>query len=140
MIKETHPDTVMVTTMDATHARYIVRALELGCDVMTEKPLCTDEEQCVSILDAQKKSGKKVTVTFNARHDPEAKKIKELLMEKAVGDVISWNFNNFLVTSHGANYFRRWHRLNQTSGRLLFTKPFPHFTWLTGGWIPRRWK
>src|SRR5438034_7506234 len=37
MIKETHPDTVMVTTVDATHARYIVRALELGCDVMTEK-------------------------------------------------------------------------------------------------------
>jgi len=35
MISETHPDTVMVTTVDATHARYIVRALELGCDVMT---------------------------------------------------------------------------------------------------------
>src|SRR5207248_3758728 len=37
MIKETHPDTVMVTTVDATHARYIVRALELGCVVMTER-------------------------------------------------------------------------------------------------------
>src|SRR5205085_7764807 len=88
MIKEARPDTVMVTTVDATHARYIVRALELGCDVMTEKPLCTDEEQRVSILDAQKRSGKKVTVTFNARHDPEAKKVKELLMEKAIGDII----------------------------------------------------
>ena len=52
MIKETRPDTVMVTTVDGTHARYIVRALELGCDVMSEKPLCTDEEQCASILDA----------------------------------------------------------------------------------------
>src|SRR5256885_1557803 len=94
MIKEARPDTVMVTTVDATHARYIVRALELGCDVMTEKPLCTDEEQCVSILDAQKKSGKTVTVAFNARHDPEAKKIKGLLMEKAVGDVISVDFQD----------------------------------------------
>ena len=83
MIKEIRPDTVMVTTVDATHARYIVRALELGCDVMSEKPLCTDEEQCASILDAQKKSGKKVTVTFNARHDPEAKKVKQLLLENA---------------------------------------------------------
>jgi predicted dehydrogenase len=67
MIGETRPDIVMVTTVDATHARYIIRALELGCDVLSEKPLCTDEEQCQAILDAQKKSGKKVTVTFNAR-------------------------------------------------------------------------
>src|SRR5256885_2407011 len=36
MIKETRPDTVMVTTIDGTHAHYIVRALELGCDVMSE--------------------------------------------------------------------------------------------------------
>jgi len=40
-----------------------------------------------------KKTGKKVTVTFNARHAPEAKKVKELLMEKAVGDVISVDFH-----------------------------------------------
>ena len=134
MIKETHPDTVMVTTVDATHARYIVRALELGCDVMTEKPLCTDEEQCVSILDAQKKSGKKVTVTFNARHDPEAKKIKELLMEKAVGDVISVDFHEYLDTSHGADYFRRWHRLKQNSGTLLVHKASHHFD-LANWWL-----
>jgi predicted dehydrogenase len=134
MIKETHPDTVMVTTVDATHARYIVRALELGCDVMTEKPLCTDEEQCVSILDAQKKSGKKVTVTFNARHDPEAKRIKGLLMEKAVGDVISVDFHEYLDTSHGADYFRRWHRMKQNSGTLLVHKASHHFD-LANWWL-----
>ena len=134
MIKETRPDTVMVTTVDATHARYIVRALELGCDVMTEKPLCTDEEQCVSILDAQKKSGKKVTVAFNARHDPEAKKIKGLLMEKAVGDVISVDFHEYLDTSHGADYFRRWHRLKQNSGTLLVHKASHHFD-LANWWL-----
>jgi len=134
MIKETRPDTVMVTTVDATHARYIVRALELECDVMTEKPLCTNEEQCQSILDAQKKSGKKVTVTFNARHDPEAKKIKELLMEKAVGDVISVDFHEYLDTSHGADYFRRWHRLKQNSGTLLVHKASHHFD-LANWWL-----
>src|SRR5207249_5259399 len=134
MIKETRPDTVVVTTVDATHAHYIVRALELGCDVMTEKPLCTDEEQCLSILDAQRKSGKKVTVTFNARHDPEAKKVKELLMEKAVGDVISVDFHEYLDTSHGADYFRRWHRLKENSGTLLVHKASHHFD-LANWWV-----
>ena len=134
MIKEIHPDTVMITTIDGTHARYIVRALELGCDVMTEKPLCTDEEQCSAILDAQKKSGKKITVTFNARHDPEAKKVKQLLLEKALGDVISVDFHEYLDTHHGADYFRRWHRLKQNSGTLLVHKASHHFD-LANWWL-----
>ena len=134
MIGETRPDIVMVTTVDATHARYIIRALELGCDVLSEKPLCTDEEQCQAILDAQKKSGKKVTVTFNARHDPEAKKLKELLMEKAVGEVISVDFHEYLDTSHGADYFRRWHRLKENSGTLLVHKASHHFD-LANWWL-----
>ena len=36
MIAATHPDTVIVATVDATHHRYINRAMELGCDVITE--------------------------------------------------------------------------------------------------------
>ena len=69
----------MVTTVDSTHYRYIIRAMELGRDVITEKPMCTDEEQCQSILDTQKKTGKKVTVTFNARYGPEDMKVKEIV-------------------------------------------------------------
>jgi predicted dehydrogenase len=134
MIKETRPETVMVTTVDATHAGYIIRALELGCDAMSEKPLCTDELQCQAILDTQKKTGRKVTVTFNARHAPEAKKVKELLLEKAVGDVISVDFHEYLDTSHGADYFRRWHRLKENSGTLLVHKASHHFD-LANWWL-----
>jgi len=134
MIKDTRPASVMVTTVDGTHAGYITRGLELGCDVMTEKPLCTDEQQCQAILDAQKKSSKKLTVTFNARHAPEAKKVKQLLLEKAVGDVISVDFHEYLDTSHGADYFRRWHRLKKNSGTLLVHKASHHFD-LANWWL-----
>src|SRR5262245_36456317 len=127
MIRETRPETVMVTTVDATHAQYIIRAMELGCDVMSEKPLCTDEKQAQAILDAQKKTGKKITVTFNARHGLKAKKVKELLMQKAIGDLISVDFHEYLDTSHGADYFRRWHRLKENSGTLLVHKASHHF-------------
>ena len=68
MVNTTKPDRVVVATVDATHYRYIIRAMELGYDVITEKPLGTDEEQCQSILDAEKRLGRKVTVAFNARH------------------------------------------------------------------------
>src|SRR5436190_22610782 len=52
MIAETKPDTVIVTTIDATHHQYIARAMELGCDVITEKPMTTDAEKIRSIFDA----------------------------------------------------------------------------------------
>ncbi|KKL85472.1 hypothetical protein LCGC14_1954370, partial [marine sediment metagenome] len=39
MVAETTPDTVIVTSMDVTHSDYIIRAMELGCDVITEKPM-----------------------------------------------------------------------------------------------------
>jgi len=94
---------------------------------MSEKPLCTDEKQAQAILDAQKKTGKKITVTFNARHGLKAKKVKELLMQKAIGDLISVDFHEYLDTSHGADYFRRWHRLKENSGTLLVHKASHHF-------------
>jgi predicted dehydrogenase len=127
MIGETKPDLVLVTTTDSAHYQYIIRAMELGHDVLTEKPLCTDEQQCQAILDAEKKYGKKLIVGFNARHYPQAKKIKQLMLDKAIGDVISIDYQEYLDTSHGASYFRRWHRIKEMSGTLLVSKSCHHF-------------
>ncbi len=127
MVRETRPDAVVVTTVDATHYRYTIRAAELGCDVISEKPMCTDEEQCKAILAAEKKTGRKITVTFNARHSDIARKVKAMLLDEAVGEVISVDFHEFLNTSHGADYFRRWHRLRENSGTLLVHKACHHF-------------
>jgi predicted dehydrogenase len=127
MVQETNPDLVLVTTPDSTHYTYIIRAMELGKDVLTEKPLCTDEMQAQAILDAEKKYGKKLIVAFNARHYAQAKKIKQLLQEKAIGDVISIDYQEYLNTYHGASYFRRWHRIKEMSGTLLVSKSCHHF-------------
>jgi predicted dehydrogenase len=127
MVADARPDAVVVTTVDATHWRYITRALELGKDVITEKPLCTDEVQCQAILDAQRRTGRRITVGFNARHDVDARKVKQLLLERCVGDVLSVDFHEYLDTSHGADYFRRWHHLKENSGTLLCHKASHHF-------------
>ena len=134
MIRETKPESVLITTIDATHWRYNTRAMELGVDVISEKPLCTDEAQCQAILDTQKRTGRKVTVTFNARHSQQAKGVKQLLMEKAVGDVLSVDYHEYLNTTHGADYFRRWHHLKENSGTLLCHKASHHFD-LANWWL-----
>ena len=134
MLRQTRPDAVVVATVDATHAQYTVRALDLGFDVLSEKPLCTDEAQCQAILDAVKRTGRTVTATMNARHFREAKKVKALLQEGAIGEVLSVEFNDYLDTSHGADYFRRWHRFRENSGTLLCHKASHHFD-LANWWL-----
>ena len=127
MMKETKPDNVIVTTVDGFHHEYIIRALDYGCDAISEKPLTTDAVKCNAILEAQKRTGKKVTVTFNARYGPYSAKVKELLMSGAIGDILSVNKEYFLDTSHGADYFRRWHGKLENSGGLLVHKSTHHF-------------
>ena len=127
MIAEIKPDTVIVTTVDRTHHKYICRAMELGCDVITEKPMTVDAAKCQQIIDTVKSTGKHLTVTFNYRYSPRNTKIKELLKEGIVGNVTSVHFEWLLNTSHGADYFRRWHRDKNNSGGLLVHKSTHHF-------------
>lgn len=79
MISETKPDEVIITTMDRTHDIYIIRGLELGCNVITEKPMTIDEVRCKAIIDAVERTGRKVRVTFNYRYAPHNTKVFELL-------------------------------------------------------------
>lgn len=134
MMKRTKPDMLVVTTVDATHDEFVVKGLDMGIDVITEKPMTTDEEKCQKIIDAEKRSGKKVIVGFNYRFNPHYTKIKELLTQARVGKISSVNFDWYLNTYHGASYFRRWHGLRDMSGTLLVHKSSHHFD-LLNWWL-----
>ncbi len=134
MIRETRPDTVIVTTIDSTHHQYIVRAMELGCNVITEKPMTNTREKCQEVIDAQKKFGRKITVSFNYRYSPARTQVKDLLMSGVVGDVLSADFHWMLNTHHGTDYFRRWHSMKQFSNGLLLHKATHHFD-LMNWWL-----
>ncbi len=127
MLREQRLDGVIVATVDRYHHQYIIAALEAGAEVITEKPMTIDEKKCRAILAAEKRTGKKVTVTFNYRHIPYFTRIKELLREGKVGKIFSVHFEWFLDTKHGADYFRRWHRRKENSGGLLVHKATHHF-------------
>jgi predicted dehydrogenase len=134
MIAETHPDTVIVTTIDGTHHIYIVRALELGCDVITEKPMTTTIEKMRAIFQAVENTGHSLRVSFNYRYTPAYTRFRELMMQGLVGKPLAVDFSWILDTSHGADYFRRWHREKQNSGGLLVHKATHHFD-LVNWWI-----
>jgi len=139
MITETKPDRVIVTTVDVFHSDYIIKALEMGCDVVTEKPMTIDAERCDAILKAEKESGHKIIVTFNYRYAPFMTKIKELISSGVIGDVFSVHFEwmldrNMDILAHGTSYFRRWNSRMEKSGGLLVHKSTHHFD-LVNWWI-----
>ncbi len=134
MLAEHKPDTVIVCSMDSTHHDYICRSLYAGCNVITEKPMTIDAGKCQQIIDAVKKTGKKVRVTFNYRYAPPRSQVKELLNSGIIGKILSVEFQYLLDTNHGADYFRRWHRNKANSGGLLVHKATHHFD-LVNWWI-----
>ena len=134
MVRETNPDIVIVTSVDRTHDRYIIRAMELGCDVVTEKPMTVTAEKCQAILDATRTTGRELRVTFNYRYAPRASQVKALLQQNIVGNIKSVHFEWLLDTRHGADYFRRWHRDKRNSGGLLVHKATHHFD-LVNWWL-----
>jgi predicted dehydrogenase len=128
------PELLTVTTVDAFHARYIVRALDRGIDVLTEKPMVVDEAQCQQVLDAERRNKRKIIVAFNYRFAPKHVRIKELLRSGAIGQVTGVDFHWYLDTTHGADYFRRWHRLKSKGGSLWVHKATHHFD-LINWWL-----
>ncbi|MGF1558936.1 MAG: Gfo/Idh/MocA family oxidoreductase [Flavobacteriaceae bacterium] len=134
MMKKSKPDLLIVTTKDSTHHEFIVKGLQMGCDVLTEKPMTTDEVKCQSILDAERKSGKNLIVGFNYRWSPYATEIKKLLKSNSVGKLVSVDFHWYLNTYHGASYFRRWHGEMENGGSLWVHKASHHFD-LLNWWI-----
>jgi predicted dehydrogenase len=134
MLEATRPEILMVTTVCATHSKCIIKGLERGIRVITEKPMVTDEVQCQQVLEAEKRTGNKVTVTFNYRYAQKHRKVKELLAEGAIGKITSVDFSWYLDVYHGADYFRRWHRLGENSGTLFVHKATHHFD-LMNWWL-----
>lgn len=134
MIDKVRPELLMVTTMDSTHHEFITRALAKGIDVITEKPMVTEASQCQAVLDAEKRYDRKITVAFNYRYAPKHQKIKEVLQSGEIGRVTSVDFSWYLDTSHGADYFRRWHRLKSGGGSLWVHKATHHFD-LINWWL-----
>ncbi|WNQ13296.1 Gfo/Idh/MocA family oxidoreductase [Paenibacillus aurantius] len=137
MVDETRPDVIIVAGRDDTHARYIMAALRRDLDVITEKPMVTTGEDARRVLEAEKNSKGKVTVTFNYRYAPIHTKIKEMVLEGRLGRITSVDLNWYLDTYHGSSYFKRWNRVRELSGGLSIHKCTHHFD-LVNWWIGQK--
>ena len=140
MLEVARPDVVIVTTVDALHHDYVVRAMQRGCDVICEKPLTTTLEGLRAIFSAIGQTRRQLRVSFNYRYAPHTTLVRDLIQRGAIGRPLAVDLQWVLDTSHGADYFRRWHAEMDLSGGLLVHKATHHFdmvNWWLGS-VPQR--
>ncbi len=134
MLTKTRPDWLIVATWDWEHHNNIITGLKHGCNIICEKPVTIDETKAQAILDAEKKYGKKIIVTFNLRWPPGMAKLKELLMQEVIGTITTVDFHWNISRSHLKQYLRRWHGERNKGGTLWVHKSTHHFD-LVNWWL-----
>ena len=80
-------DAVSICTYNATHAECAIYALEHGVHVLLEKPMCVTTEEAVAICEAEKKSGKIISIGFQPRFDNNMKMVKQIVQSGVLGDI-----------------------------------------------------
>lgn len=114
-------DICVVATQDQDHVRHAIKAMELGYNVLLEKPITPSLEECHKLLAAQKKYNKKVVVCHVLRYAPAYLVVDRLLKTQAVGRLLDINALEQVAYWHQAHSFVRgnWRKKEETSPMIL---------------------
>ncbi len=114
-------DIAIISTMDQLHRDPSIKAMELGYDLLLEKPIANSKEECADIYAAAKKYGRKVMVCHVLRYTPYFKQLKKFISEGVLGEVISVSHLEAVGNIHQSHSFVRgnWGNEGRSSFMLL---------------------
>ena len=114
-------DAVFVTSPDFLHEEHAIAALEAGKHVYLEKPMAITVEGCDRILRTAFEKKLKLYVGHNMRHMAFVRKMRELILRGAIGEVkVGWC--RHFVGYGGDAYFKDWHAERSKATSLLLQK------------------
>lgn len=129
-------DVMFITTQDRQHVKQAIPALKKGYDLLLEKPISPDLDECRELLEAAEKYGRRIVVCHVLRYTPFYTKMKELLDSGAIGDVAAITAVENVGWYHQAHSFVRgnWSDSKKTSPMILqkCCHDMDLYLWLTG--------
>ena len=129
-------DIMVIATQDAQHKEHAIRAMELGYDLLLEKPISNKLEDIVVIEETAKRLGRKVIVCHVLRYTVFYRTIKRLIDEGAIGRVRSVEADEQVGYYHYAHSYVRgnWHNEAASSPMILAkcSHDMDILQWLTG--------
>ncbi len=119
--KERRADVLLIATLDADHVRQCLKGMELGYDILMEKPITDNYDECLQLLEAQKKFGNKVLVCHVLRYAPAFMKLKELLNQERIGRLVAIQAIEQVAWWHQSHSYVRgnWRREEDTTPMIL---------------------
>lgn len=114
-------DAIIITTPDNLHYGPCMKALEMGYDVLLEKPISPSEKECRDILALAKKNDRIVAVCHVLRYAPYFVKLRELIQSKAIGELMSIQHMEPIEHFHMSHSYVRgnWHDSKKTTPIIL---------------------
>ena len=114
-------DCVFVCTLDDDHTAPAIQAMELGYDVLLEKPMSNTEEECRAIVAKANETGRTLVVCHVLRYTPFYMTLKQLIDHGKIGEVTTINQIENVGYWHQAHSFVRgnWRTIRETSPMIL---------------------
>ncbi len=88
LINDPEVNTVYIATPPSTHEEYAIAAINAGKSVYVEKPMAGNYAAARRMADAAAAKNIKMVVAHYRRQQPRFKKVKQLVKDKAIGDIL----------------------------------------------------
>ncbi len=87
LLEDKSIDVIHVCTPNSSHAEIAIAAMEAGKDVLSEKPMAKTAKDARRMVEAAKKTGRKLTVGYNNRYRPDSWHLHQLCERGDLGDI-----------------------------------------------------
>ncbi len=129
-------DIAIISTMDQLHFEPAMKALELGYDLLLEKPVAPTPEECGMIYKQAEKYGRKVMVCHVLRYTPYFTQLKKIIDDDVLGKVVSINHTEAVGNIHQSHSFVRGNWGNSDRATFMLLQKCCHdidiLQWLIG--------
>ncbi len=114
-------DVLIIATLDKQHYGHALKALNLGYDILLEKPITDNEQECLDLIAAQRKNNNKVVVCHVLRYAKAFVKAKQLIDEGRIGALVNIQALEQVAYWHVAHSYVRgnWRRSEDTTPMIL---------------------
>jgi hypothetical protein len=120
-LKPKFADAVIISTPDDLHYEPCIAALEMGYDILLEKPIAPTIGECLHIKELSNKLNRIVAVCHVLRYAPYFIELKSLVENKAIGELISVDHFEPIEHIHMSSSYVRgnWHNSKETTPIIL---------------------
>jgi predicted dehydrogenase len=129
---------LVVATMDRLHYAPTMRALDVGYDILLEKPMSTDPLECIRLAEKADAQGRLLMICHVLRYVPFYAIVKRLIDEGQIGRVISIQHNENVGYFHQAHSFVRGNWGNSTLSSPMILSKCCHDMDILVWWMGRR--